>query len=37
MSFAFVVLDLISSVLCQWLGRTSPKWRILCQVECKIL
>jgi len=36
--FAFVVLDLVSSVLRQlgdWLGRTSPKWPYLCRVGVK--
>jgi len=30
--FAFVVFDLVSSVLCQeiGLGRTSPKWPLFC-------
>jgi len=35
--FAFIVLDLVSSVLRQlyWLGKTSPKWPILCRVGRK--
>jgi len=35
--FAFVVLGLVSSVIKwrDWLGRTSPKWLILCGVERK--
>jgi len=37
--FAFVVLDLVSSVQSQknWLGRTSSKWPILCWVACENL
>jgi len=37
--FAFVMLGLVSSVLCQeiGLGRTSPKWPILCRVGHKTL
>jgi len=35
--FAFVVLGLVSSVTTSrdWLGRTSPKWPILCWVGHK--
>jgi len=34
---AFVVLDLVSSVLCQEIGRTFLKWLILCRVGHKTL
>jgi len=34
---AFVVLDLVSSVLSQDIGRTSPKWPIFCRVGRKTL
>jgi len=36
--FAFVVMGLVffCTTPRDWLGRTSPKWAVLCQVGCKI-
>jgi len=35
--FDFVLLGLISAVLCREIGRAPPKWPLLCRVGCKTL